>query len=148
MPAAKQHPIELTIGEMIRRTRRNRDMNQELAARELKVNQSTVAKWERGDRPRPEKLGAIAKFVGMPLPQLLQLYHGTKDPGYAASLDEINGRLSHLQEQVASIPALVARIERLEAQLTPQRRTPSGAAARTSRQPRAASPQKRATSRR
>lgn len=143
--------IELTIGELIRRTRRNRDMNQELAARELKVNQSTVAKWERGDRPRPEKLNAIAKFVGMPLPQVLQLYHGTgdKDLAYAATIDEINERLADMNALVQQIPELLERIEELEAAaVKPAPGSPAGGGPRTRRRPDRESAPVRAKSRR
>lgn len=107
-------PVELTLGELIRRTRRNRDINQELAGRELKVNQSTVAKWERGDRPAPEKLPLIARFIDMPLPQVLQLYHGTRDMGYAATVAEINARLADLHTLVSTLAPLVQRVEALE----------------------------------
>ena len=157
MPKKTSPTVELTIGELIRRTRRNHTtevdgraihMNQELAARELHVNQSTVAKWESGQRPAPEKLPLIARFVGMPLPQLLQLYHGTRDGGYAASLEEINARLTSLHAAVSQIPDLVARIATLEQRLNSQSSSPARAASRTPRRLEAASPRKSTKSRR
>lgn len=62
---------EQSIGDMIRRVRRERGLTQDQAAAQLGVHQATVAKWERGDRVASERIPAIAEWLGRPVTELV-----------------------------------------------------------------------------
>ncbi|GAA2266904.1 hypothetical protein GCM10010430_60040 [Kitasatospora cystarginea] len=62
-------PARKFDGQALRRARRARDLSQEALGRAegVDVDQSTVAKWESGSFPEPERLPAIARALGEPL---------------------------------------------------------------------------------
>lgn len=92
---------EVTIGELIRRKRRARSLNQADVGRRFDVNQSTIAKWERGTRPSTEHLAGIATFLDLPLSEVLALYHGGDDDPFERSLEEIRLTLSSIDLRLA-----------------------------------------------
>ena len=65
-------PARTFDGQALRSARRARDLSQEALARAegVDVDQSTVAKWESGSFPEPERLPAIARALGEPLDDL------------------------------------------------------------------------------
>lgn len=108
MPAKKKtEPTverELSIGDMIRRRRRERGYNQTQAGDILGVNQSTVAKWEVGrDNPGIEKLPIIAEFLGIPFPEVMALYHGGHDPEWATTVSELRERMAQIEEEIKTL---------------------------------------------
>lgn len=67
-------PAGVTLGERIRRQRKALGLTQERLAPALGVDQSTVAKWEGGNRMDLERLPAIARFLLCPVEELLLDY--------------------------------------------------------------------------
>lgn len=65
---------EPTIGERLRRYRRRNALTQAESADWLDVDQSTVAKWERGDRMDLRHVKAIAEWIGEPVAELVEQY--------------------------------------------------------------------------
>ncbi|MFJ7279821.1 helix-turn-helix domain-containing protein [Kitasatospora sp. NPDC098663] len=65
-------PARKFDGEALRRVRRARDLSQEALGRApgVDVDQSTVAKWEGGGFPEPERLPAIARALREPIDTL------------------------------------------------------------------------------
>lgn len=55
----------LTAGEMLRRRRRELHDTQAAAAQRLGVNQSTVSKWERGERIGWDRIADVAEYLGI-----------------------------------------------------------------------------------
>ncbi len=64
----------LTPGERIRRERKSCGLTQTQLAMQVSVNQSTVAKWERGGMPERQNLDALAQALGIPVRELVELY--------------------------------------------------------------------------
>lgn len=64
--AGERAPEALTAGEMLRRRRRELRDTQDAAARRLGVNQSTVSKWERGERISWDHVADVAEYLGVP----------------------------------------------------------------------------------
>lgn len=54
-----------TAGELMRRRRRELGHTQADAARSIGVNQSTVSKWERGDRIGWDHAANVAAYLGI-----------------------------------------------------------------------------------
>ena len=64
--------MEITIGENIRRLRREKGMTQEQLAEVLNVTNAAVSKWERGDSlPDITMLFPIAEFFGVSVDNLM-----------------------------------------------------------------------------
>jgi DNA-binding XRE family transcriptional regulator len=59
-------PGSVTAGEMLRRRRRELNDTQATAAQRLGVNQSTVSKWERGERIGWDHVADVADYLGIP----------------------------------------------------------------------------------
>jgi len=58
--------LEVRLGELVKRQRKLRRLSQTDAAELLRVDQSTVSKWENGSiLPEPAKLEVVAEFVGL-----------------------------------------------------------------------------------
>lgn len=55
----------------IKKLRKALNMSQEDLAKKLKVDRSTIAKWENGTFPRASKLQCIAKALGCSIDDLL-----------------------------------------------------------------------------
>ncbi|MCJ2178702.1 helix-turn-helix transcriptional regulator [Novosphingobium album (ex Hu et al. 2023)] len=68
-----------TLGERIRRLRREREIGMEHFASRIGVSRPTLWKWEKGTAfPRAKKLQAIARALGVSERELL---HGNEQPG-------------------------------------------------------------------
>ena len=64
--------MELSIGETIRRLRRQKDLTQEEVAAHLGVSFQSVSKWERGDGyPDITMLPALSNYFGVSVDELL-----------------------------------------------------------------------------
>ncbi len=110
---------EAKIGELIRRKRRDNRMNQVDAAAILGINQSTVAKWERGDRIAADRLPSLARFLGMPLAELLPLYHaGAVDDGFTEAIEEIHLILTAVEDLPRDLAALRADVAGLRTDIS------------------------------
>lgn len=104
---------EVTIGELIRRKRKARSLNQADVAETFGVNQSTIAKWERGTRPGTEHLPRVASFLDLPLSEVRARYHGGDDDAFERSLDEIRLTLSSMDLRLAEQAKLIDRLLQL-----------------------------------
>ena len=79
--------MDLNIGEIIKRLRRERDLTQEEVAAHLGVSFQSVSKWERGEGyPDITMLPALANYFGITLDELL----GMSEPEKQAQYEEIN----------------------------------------------------------
>ena len=79
--------MELSIGETIRRLRRQKDLTQEEVAAHLGVSFQSVSKWERGDGyPDITMLPALSNYFGVSVDELL----GTGEIEKKEKYDEIN----------------------------------------------------------
>ncbi len=79
--------MELPIGEIIKRLRRERDLTQEEMAAHLGVSFQSISKWERGDGyPDITMLPALANYFGISVDELL----GTSEIEKRERYDEIN----------------------------------------------------------
>ena len=58
-------PQTVMAGELLRRHRRHRHQSQAEAALDIGVNQSTVSKWERGDRIGWDHTADVATYLGI-----------------------------------------------------------------------------------
>ena len=105
-----------SLGELLRRKRRSVGLNQQGLADRLAVNQSTVAKWERGDRPAPDKLAALAAFLDLPLSRVLALHHGAADaePDHAVApiVRSLGSKIAGLRHEVADLAAAIREATR------------------------------------
>ena len=64
--------MEITIGENIKRLRRERGMTQEQLAEKLNITNAAVSKWERGDSlPDITMLFPIADYFGISVDELM-----------------------------------------------------------------------------
>lgn len=59
------------LAERIAQLRSLRRLDQKQFAEALGVSQGTVSRWEKGAKPKPEMLQAIANFAGIPVDTLL-----------------------------------------------------------------------------
>lgn len=113
---------DITIGELIRRRRRMLRLNQTTTAQTIGVNQSTVTKWERGERPRDDNLPAIARFLDLPIAEVLSVVHGTTADDEA----EVTSELRELRREIKLLRGEVARlyvkVESLQPLAAPARR--------------------------
>lgn len=62
-----------TLGELVRRERKRRKLSQTQLADELDVNQSTVARWEGGERIGFSNVGALAAWLGISVAEAVEL---------------------------------------------------------------------------
>lgn len=58
-------PAPVSQGELLRRRRRHLGHTQAQAASAIGVNQSTVSKWERGERIGWDHAGAVSAYLGV-----------------------------------------------------------------------------------
>jgi transcriptional regulator with XRE-family HTH domain len=107
-----------SLGELIRRRRRNyngRALSQVEVGELLGVHQSTVAKYERGDKIGVEKLVRVADFLGMDFTEVLAIYHGTAEASTAD--DALVAQVEDLRSVVETLSATVSHLmQRLDAQ--------------------------------
>jgi transcriptional regulator with XRE-family HTH domain len=99
-----------TIGELIRRKRKVLRLNQAAVGERFGINQSSVAKWERGAKPNTAQLPEIAKFLGMPLAEVLDLYHGTTTVDFDETIEEIRDAVLAIDERLARMEKQMARL--------------------------------------
>lgn len=100
---------EETIGTMLRRRRHELDLTQDDVGKTLGVNQSTVAKYERGDRVGSDRLDKVADFLGLEFDDVLRIYHGfTADVD--VPVDPRDAQMSALTEQVATLSEQMAAL--------------------------------------
>ena len=79
--------MDLNIGEIIKRLRRERDLTQEEVAAHLGVSFQSVSKWERGEGyPDITILPSLANYFGVTLDELLGMSESEKQARY----EEIN----------------------------------------------------------
>ncbi len=97
----------VTIGEMIRRKRKDLGLNQHDLGETFGVNQSSVAKWERGTKPAPAQLPALAKFLRVPLQELLSIYHDSPDASFEESLEEVRVTVASMDRRLSELTHLV-----------------------------------------
>lgn len=97
------------LGSAIRRRRQELGYSQQLLATELGVNQSTVAKWERGDTMKPHHLVLVARFLNMSTAEAM-----------ARFLGENEGEIQWRREISEKQAALEAELDRLRATLDGQ----------------------------
>lgn len=84
-------PDGVTLGEVIRRRRRRLGLNQTQVGVVFGVDQSTVARWERGDRISPERLEKVAQWLELPMELVMRLNFladRERDAGFAGGDDE------------------------------------------------------------
>ncbi|MCG8408780.1 MAG: XRE family transcriptional regulator [Phycisphaerales bacterium] len=113
MAERKQNDMMYTVGERIRRIRRDRGMTQTELADSAKVNQGYLSSIERGQRtPRTGTLRAIAVTLGVPEAVLLGEGEGHDAP-QALETRELplfgsipNGPPAQSQEQLEMFPVL------------------------------------------
>lgn len=75
--------MDLNIGEIIKRLRRERDLTQEEVAAHLGVSYQSVSKWERGEGyPDITMLPALANYFGVSLDELLGMSESEKQAQY------------------------------------------------------------------
>ena len=120
---------DTTLGERLKQARHERGQTQHQAAREFDVNQSTIAKWERGDRPAPEKVLQIAGYIGLAREEAWRLYeavvgerrwHATRPPSPSrsaiAQLDDAIQRLAQERPDAAELDAWRRQLDQLKRQ--------------------------------
>lgn len=87
--------LKLTIGENIKRLRRERDMTQEELAELLGVSFQSVSRWEKGAcYPDLELIPAIAGFFGVSSDRLMGLDEAREADEIAAVLDQFQQAIS------------------------------------------------------
>lgn len=106
--------MDAVIGELVRRKRRGLGMNQQDLGDYFGINQSSVAKWERGARPAARHLPKIAKFLEVPLEEMLSLYHDAPEASVSDDIEHIKlivesmdrrlSELTHLVQSLATPP--------------------------------------------
>lgn len=92
-----------TLGALLRRRRLELKHRQVHVGQVLGVGQSTVAKYERGDRIGADRLAAVADYLGMDFTEVLSIYHGFG--GYAAPTEEESE--APLEHQVETLTQVV-----------------------------------------
>lgn len=86
----------MTIGNVIRKYRKNKDMTQEEMASRLGVTAPAVNKWEKGNTlPDVTLLAPIARLLGITTDELLSFKDELTD-------EEINQYLSKIQKDLES----------------------------------------------
>lgn len=99
-----------TIGSMLRRRRHELNLKQDDVAKMLGVNQSTVAKYERGDRIGADRLDKVAEFLGLDFDDVLRIYHGFSAEGAEPASDPRDAQVEALTAQVATLSAQMAEL--------------------------------------
>jgi transcriptional regulator with XRE-family HTH domain len=96
----------ISLGELLRRTRRARGQSQQDVADLFGVNQSTVAKWERGDPPAVERIGGIAEYLERPKAEVMAMVYGGEENGVMAKLDEILANQRQIMLELVTLRAV------------------------------------------
>lgn len=102
----------VSLGDLLRRRRLEHDHTQTHVAEILGVNQSTVAKYERGDGIGPERLARIADYLDMEFSEVLSIYHGFAD-GAGRSVEPEEALESQVEELTRVVRDLSAQLELL-----------------------------------
>ncbi len=106
--------VAATLGEMIRRQRKGLGLNQQDLGETFGVNQSSVAKWERGTKPAPAQLPALAKFLQVPLAEVLSIYHGSEDASFEEAIEEIRLTVASIDRRLSEAIHLLQAVSRAE----------------------------------
>lgn len=126
-----------TLGELVRRRRKAKALSQEDLAEQFGVHQATITKWERGARIGTTHLPGLAKFLGMPLAEVLRMYHGSDDVSFEKSVEEILQSTTSTRAQLDQMQALLGQIDgkltTLTSHLVPDARQPDEPASRRRR---------------
>lgn len=91
------------IGELVRRQRKALDLNQQDLGEMFGINQSSVAKWERGAKPAASHLPKIAKFLDLPLEAVLAIYHEAPEASFTEAVEEIRLTVASLDRRMAEL---------------------------------------------
>lgn len=132
---------QITLGEMVRRKRRSEGKLSQAAVGALfGVDQSTVAKWERGDPIAVHRLDQVGHWLGLTFEEAYRLSRGTPLPMPGGSTEKL---LADMTQRVTDLEAVILEMSRLlQAQLAAAPVTPATktkpAARKTAAAPKAA----------
>lgn len=98
---AQSPPV--TLPEALRASIRSKGLTQSEAAERLGVTQQTLSSWMTSkNRPGPDKLRALARFLNIPVAELVVMLEGSER-------DALNRALSDLAAEVRALRADLRR---------------------------------------